>query len=94
MMAHPMHLHGHHFQVVAVDDKRMRSPSTRGSPTLTPWSLATGWRLVAYPPAPARADSITFLAQIPRCAPAAGDVTIGVGGDDLPDRSASAQSPG
>ena len=22
MMAHPMHLHGHHFQVVAVDDKR------------------------------------------------------------------------
>ena len=22
MMAHPMHLHGHHFQVVAINDRR------------------------------------------------------------------------
>ena len=32
MMAHPMHLHGHHFQVIALDDKPLERHAPRHDP--------------------------------------------------------------
>jgi FtsP/CotA-like multicopper oxidase with cupredoxin domain len=40
MMAHPMHLHGHHFQVVAIDGKRL-SGAVRDTVLLPPQRSAT-----------------------------------------------------
>ena len=40
MMAHPMHLHGHHFQVVAIDDRRF-SGAVRDTVLLPPMRSVT-----------------------------------------------------
>jgi FtsP/CotA-like multicopper oxidase with cupredoxin domain len=40
MMTHPMHLHGHHFQVVAIDGHRIRG-AVRDTVAVTPMSTVT-----------------------------------------------------
>lgn len=40
MMAHPMHLHGHHFQVVAIDDRRIAG-AVRDTVLVTPQHSVT-----------------------------------------------------